>query len=87
MSDAPDPIVLAERIQELEARLARLEHRLDDDLPEVPWHVIVAAVAAVLPNARILGVTQPGGTSVQRTHLSFWSFGGRLDHFGTHRVR
>ena len=79
-----DPLLA--RIAALEARLAHLEGRLDDELPEIPWHVITAAVAAAVPNARIIGV-QRLPDSLPYTPMNFWNMGGRFDHFKSHAIR
>lgn len=81
---APDPIL--QRIADLEARLARLEAHIAAELPEVPWAVLAAAVAAVIPGGRIVAVNRAMEQLPSRT-LNFWTVGGRLDQFESHRIR
>jgi hypothetical protein len=83
---AGDTARMQRRIDELEARLARLEGRLDTELPEIPWHVVTAAVAAALPHGHILSI-KPVRERVFHSSLNFWSVGGRFDHFESHRIR
>lgn len=58
MSANPPHTSLEERIAALEARIAELESQCEVAQLNIPWHVICAAVAAVMPNVRIVRVTQ-----------------------------
>lgn len=82
----PTHQALLDRIAQLEARLSALESRLDLELPEVPWHVIAAAVAAILPDAKITAINRAADT-LTMSPLNFWAMGGRLEHFESHRLR
>jgi hypothetical protein len=49
----------------------------------IPWAIIAAVVASVMPpNARIRAVVEAGPSA-----LNLWALEGRRDHFGSHRVR
>jgi hypothetical protein len=88
MSQAPaDPSALLGRIEALEKRLQELEFRFELENPTIPWTVITAAVAAVLPTAAIMGIEQIAETQPQVLIQNLWSVGGRLDLFSSHRVR
>ncbi len=45
------------RMAALETRIAELEQQCEAAQLNIPWHIICAAVAAVMPNARIIRVT------------------------------
>jgi hypothetical protein len=77
---------LQERVDSLEEKLADLQFRFELENPHIPWHVLAAAVAAVVPNGRITGVI-PGEKFADILTQSLWSVGGRLDLFSSHRVR
>lgn len=77
---------LYHRLAQVEARLAKLEAYLARELPEIPWQVLVAAVAALVPGGRIVSVNPAMDQLPSRT-LNFWTVGGRLDHFESHRRR
>ena len=90
MSTAATP----QQVQVLEGRVAALEKqvealllRLDIDLPEIPWTVICAAVAAVMPDSRITGISWVSESQTETMIQNLWSVGGRLDLFSSHRVR
>jgi hypothetical protein len=74
-------------IEALEARIAALEARLNDELPEVPWFVIAAAVAAVVPNARIIEIAAVIEGRATATLQNIWCVGGRLELLGSHKLR
>ena len=82
-----DPSTLQARIDTLEKRLAELEYRFELEHPTIPWTVITAAVAAVLPNAEIIGIDYIAESQPQVLIQNLWSVGGRLDLFSSHRVR
>ncbi len=82
----PSDTPLEQRLAQLEARLARLEAHIAAELPEVPWQVIAAAVAAVVPGGRIVSVNPAMDKLTSRT-LNFWTVGGRLEQFESHRRR
>jgi len=78
--------LLLERVQELEERIARLEARFSEELPEVPWHVLVAAVYAVFPDGQIASVRHAGET-VYPPAANHWNLYGRMEIFRSHRLR
>lgn len=79
---------LEQRVQVLEKELTSLRQRLDFELPEVPWAVICAAVAAVLPDAEIRSISRILPDSHPEIIVqNLWSVGGRLDLFTSHRIR
>lgn len=78
---------LRARVEALEKRLAELEERFEIEHPYIPWMVIAAAVAAVLPDARITGIELIAETQPQMLIQNLWSVGGRLDLFSSHRIR
>lgn len=82
MNDADQKYIAA-----LEARIAALEARLNDELPEVPWFVIAAAVAAVVPNTRIIEIAEVIEGRASATLQNLWCVGGRLELLGSHRLR
>lgn len=83
---------LIHKMTTMESRIAALEGRTpsasiapavstNDD--EIPWNVIVAAVAAVLPGAfRIESIELylPAPT------INWWGLEGRIEHFNSHRI-
>ncbi|MCX7713032.1 MAG: hypothetical protein N2035_05130 [Chthoniobacterales bacterium] len=76
------------RVQQLENELNSLRKRLDFELPEVPWAVICAAVAAVLPDVEIKSISRILPDSHPEIIVqNLWSVGGRLDLFTSHRIR
>lgn len=88
MSQAPaDPSTLQSRIDALEKRLAELEYRFELENPTIPWTVITAAVATILPDAEIIGIDFIAESHPQVLIQNLWSVGGRLDLFSSHRVR
>lgn len=86
MSDTSIPTELLEKIAALEKRVAHLEARLAVDLPEIPWHVLAAAVAAVIPDGRLVSATATFDR-VSFAPSNLWGIGGRLEQFESHRVR
>lgn len=49
----------------------------------IPWAIIAAVVASVMPpKTRIRAVVEAGLPG-----LNLWALEGRRDHFGSHRVR
>ena len=82
-----DPAALQARITQLDKRLNELEYRFELENPSIPWTVIAAAVAAVVPNAEIIGIDHIAENQPQVLIQNLWSVGGRLDLFSSHRVR
>jgi hypothetical protein len=77
---------MQDRIGLLEKQLADLQYRFELENPNIPWHVLAVAVAAVVPNGRITGVI-PGEKFADILTQNLWSVGGRLDLFSSHRIR
>lgn len=77
---------LLAKIEALEKRVVHLEQRLADELPEVPWHVLAAAVAAVDPDCKIVSAKR-ASESLPFAPFNFWGIGGRLEQFESHRFR
>jgi hypothetical protein len=57
MNATPSPTSMEERMRALETRIAELEQQCEAAQLTIPWHVICAAVAAIMPNVRIVRVT------------------------------
>jgi hypothetical protein len=88
MSEAAERTKALEvHVQILEKRLAELEARFELENPFIPWHVICAAVAAVVPDGRIVGIARLAETHPEVLIQNLWSVGGRLDLFSSHRLR
>ena len=67
--------------QRMEERIAELEQRLQSmEAESVPWHVIAAAVAAVVPDARIV-------SNAEVPSQRLWETSGRLRNVSSHQLR
>lgn len=67
--------------QRLEERLAELEQRLQTiEAESIPWHVIAAAVAAAMPDVRIVSIAE---APPQR----LWEASSRLRNVSSHQLR
>lgn len=77
---------LLAKIDALEKKVQHLEQRLADELPEVPWHVLAAAVAAVVPDGRLVSAKRVA-EAPPFAPFNFWGIGGRLEQFESHRFR
>ncbi len=80
---------LLARIEALEARVDRLGSGSDTPRSttpaeeEIPWMVLAAAVAAVLPDA-----TSIRSIRLLANHrLNWWGIEGRLEHFRSRRLK
>ena len=69
-----------ERFARLEARIAELELMCEAAQMGIPWHVICAAVATVLPNVRIVSVAPAPGRDK-------WSTNALLRNLNSHQIR
>jgi hypothetical protein len=58
MKEPQLPPTQEDRLHALEARIAELEKQCEVAQLDIPWHVICAAVNAVMPNVRIVRVAQ-----------------------------
>lgn len=76
----PSPTRLEARIAALEARIAELEQQCEVAQLNIPWHVICAAVAAVMPNVRIVRVTHAVPTRDR------WQSSGVLQNMHSHQL-
>ncbi len=81
MNNTPSPATFEDRLLALEARIIELEHQCEAAQLDIPWHVICAAVAAVMPNVRIIRVTQ-----VTRTRDG-WQTSALLRNINSHQIR
>jgi hypothetical protein len=82
MNTNPSPASAEERMQALEARIARLEQQCADAQLDIPWHVICAAVAAVMPDVRIVRVTHAQSSSPDR-----WRNSALQRNIHSHQIR
>jgi hypothetical protein len=68
-------------LEQLKSRLAEMELRLESMQSDaIPWHVIVAAVAAVMPGARVVRVAPASSQSL-------WHASGLLRNISSHQLR
>ena len=81
MNPAPSPTHSEDRLLALEKRLAELEQHCEAANLTIPWHVICAAVAAVMPDVRIVQVTQ---VSPKR---NLWQTSALLRNVNSHQIR
>lgn len=80
MNACPESRDSAAVIRALEARMALLEEQLESVRAEIiPWHVICAAVAAIMPDVRVVRVTP--------LHSDRWRSTGVLRHVISHGIR
>lgn len=70
-----------DRLLALEARIAELEQQCETAQLGIPWHVICAAVAAVMPNVRIIRVEQV--TPIRTS----WQTSALLRNVNSHHIR
>lgn len=80
--NATTPLISAEdRMLALEARIAELEQQCEAAQLTIPWHVICAAVATVMPNVRIVRVSSAAPTR------DTWQTSGLLRNVNSHQIR
>ena len=81
MNTSPSTTRSEERLLALEARIAELERQCEEAQLGIPWHVICAAVAAVMPEVRIIRVA-PVAPIRDR-----WQTSGLLRNINSHKIR
>ena len=81
MNNTPSPTNPEDRLRALEARIAELEQQCEAAQLDIPWHVICAAVAAVMPNVRIIRVTS--AAPIRDT----WQTSALLRNLNSHQIR
>lgn len=81
MNNNPSPAGYEDRLLALEARIAELEQQCQVAQLDIPWHVICAAVAAVMPKVRIIRVAQVA------SHRNSWQTSAMLRNVHSHQIR
>lgn len=81
MNNTPSPISPEDRLLALEVRIAELEQQCEAAQLDIPWHVICAAVAAVMPDVRVIRVAPvtPIGNR--------WQTSALLRNVNSHQIR
>lgn len=81
MNNTPSPTSPEDRLLALEARIAELEQQCEAAQLDIPWHVICAAVAAVMPDVRVIRVAPvaPNGNR--------WQTSALLRNVNSHQIR
>lgn len=81
MNHTPSPSASEDRLLALEARIAELEQQCELAQLDIPWHVICVAVAAVMPDVRVIRVAQvPPGRDK-------WQTSALLRNVNSHQIR
>jgi hypothetical protein len=81
MNNTPSPTSLEDRMLALEARIAELEKQCEVAQLNIPWHVICAAVAAVMPHVRVVRVAPVSQIRNQ------WRTSALLRNINSHQIR
>lgn len=81
MNKTPTPLDPEARMLALEARIAELEQQCELARLDIPWHVICAAVAAVMPDVRVIHVAQAGSNNNR------WQTSALLRNVNSHQIR
>lgn len=81
MNKTSSPISAEDRMAALEARVAELEQLCEAAQLTIPWHVICATVAAVMPDVRIIRVARASGAR------GTWQTSALLRNFSSHQIR
>lgn len=71
---------IEDRLAQLEARIAELEQLCENAQLDIPWHVICAAVATVMPNVRIVSVSP-------RQNRDKWRTSALMHNLNSHHIR
>lgn len=77
----PPALSMEERFAALEARITELEQQCEVAQLNIPWHVICAAIAAVMPNVKIIEVTPVS------PNTDGWQTSAKLQNLYSHKVR
>jgi hypothetical protein len=81
MNNSQSSMSSEDRLLALEARIAELEQQCETAQLGIPWHVICAAVAAVMPNVRIIRVAPAISASKQ------WKSSALARNINSHQIR
>jgi len=81
MNAHPPPTSAEDRMSALEARIAKLEQQCEAAQLTIPWHVICATVAAVMPNVRIIRMTPAAPIGDP------WRISALLKNIYSHQIR
>lgn len=81
MNKTSSPISSEDRLLALEARIAELEQQCEAAQLDIPWHVICAAVAAVMPDVRVIRVAQVA------TVGNKWQTSALFRNVNSHQIR
>jgi hypothetical protein len=81
MNNTPTQTSSEERLLALEARIAELEQQCELARLDIPWHVICAAVAAVMPDVRVIRVAQVA------PNRDKWQTSALLRNVNSHQIR
>jgi hypothetical protein len=81
MNDTPSHSSIEDRMLALEARIAVLEQQCEAAQLDIPWHVICAAVATVMPNVRIIRVSPATGARDR------WKSSALARNLNSHQIR
>jgi hypothetical protein len=81
MNQTPSTSPFEDRMLALEARIAELEQQCEVAQLGIPWHVICAAVAAVMPNVRIIRVAPAAAVR------DGWHTSALLRNLNSHQIR
>jgi hypothetical protein len=81
MNMTPSSTSYEDRLLALEARIAELEQQCEVAQLDIPWHVIFTAVAAFMPNVRIIRVAQVP------THRNSWQTNAVMRNVNSHQIR
>ncbi len=81
MNHTLSPAGFEDRIRALESRIAELENQCEAAQLDIPWHVICAAVAAVMPDVRVIHVARV------RTSANRWQTSALLRNVNSHQIR
>jgi hypothetical protein len=81
MNNTPSSSNLEDRMLALEARITELEQQCEAAQLNIPWHVICAAIAAVMPNVRIVHVAPVSSVRNQ------WRASALMRNINSHQIR